>query len=337
VGRLAPHLLDYEQQDCQEFLRFLLDGMSEDLCRKRPSASEPSIENSPRSNQTPQAIDPRPTPPFSPVPSASSVPAIYHSRCRYIPDHPNNSCKREEDGASQREGLEEALAMEAAELSPTPPLVQKRMSARTVDRLRAMTLNAAATSPNNPLDSDQPNLLDSTRAPAQSTHRNGNQQPSDTPPDKSTRRRVSSEVGQSRGGHCEILAEIRGTQEETSTASQLRRGKTGESEHPLIDAQARANSTLAEKESAKAWAAYLNKNDSIITDLFGGQLQSCIECLCCHHRSLCFDPFLDLSVPIVNMAPSPHPNQSRDPVKCTLESCLQAFSGPTPNYFSPPI
>ena len=38
VCRHAPHLLDNQQQDCQEFLHFLLDGMSEDLCRdKRPS------------------------------------------------------------------------------------------------------------------------------------------------------------------------------------------------------------------------------------------------------------------------------------------------------------
>ena len=31
----APHLLDNQQQDCQEFLHFLLDGMSEDLCRDK--------------------------------------------------------------------------------------------------------------------------------------------------------------------------------------------------------------------------------------------------------------------------------------------------------------
>ena len=37
----APHLLDYDQQDCQEFLRFLLDGLSEDLFQ--PMVILPSV------------------------------------------------------------------------------------------------------------------------------------------------------------------------------------------------------------------------------------------------------------------------------------------------------
>ena len=32
---LAPDLFDYQQQDCQEFLRFVLDGLCEDLCRRK--------------------------------------------------------------------------------------------------------------------------------------------------------------------------------------------------------------------------------------------------------------------------------------------------------------
>jgi hypothetical protein len=41
VAHFAPYLMDLQQQDSQEFLRFLLDGMSEDLCRKH-SESDPS-------------------------------------------------------------------------------------------------------------------------------------------------------------------------------------------------------------------------------------------------------------------------------------------------------
>jgi len=31
VGKWAPHFSGYEQHDSQEFLRFLLDGLNEDL------------------------------------------------------------------------------------------------------------------------------------------------------------------------------------------------------------------------------------------------------------------------------------------------------------------
>ena len=37
-------------------------------------------------------------------------------------------------------------------------------------------------------------------------------------------------------------------------------------------------------ESRKAWNQYLKLNDSIITDIFGGQLQSTITCLTCHNK-----------------------------------------------------
>lgn len=33
MGAFAPYLMDYQQQDCQEFLRFILDGLGEDLKR----------------------------------------------------------------------------------------------------------------------------------------------------------------------------------------------------------------------------------------------------------------------------------------------------------------
>ena len=43
-------------------------------------------------------------------------------------------------------------------------------------------------------------------------------------------------------------------------------------------------SIAAEKEARQAWDKYLKLNDSIITDLFAGQLQSTIKCLTCNHR-----------------------------------------------------
>jgi hypothetical protein len=41
---------------------------------------------------------------------------------------------------------------------------------------------------------------------------------------------------------------------------------------------------VAVAESKKAWQSYLNLNDSVVTDVFAGQLQSTIECLTCKSR-----------------------------------------------------
>ncbi|CAM9802312.1 unnamed protein product, partial [Discosporangium mesarthrocarpum] len=46
VSKYAPHFSGYGQQDCQEFLRFLLDGLSEDLNQQqhhRHSCPEPPL------------------------------------------------------------------------------------------------------------------------------------------------------------------------------------------------------------------------------------------------------------------------------------------------------
>jgi hypothetical protein len=89
-----------------------------------------------------------------------------------------------------------------------------------------------------------------------------------------------------------------------------------------------------EEEAMNAWDRYLKFNDSIITDIFGGLLQSTVQCLTCQHRSYAFDPFLDLSVPIyrdgdgtnkglfstIRQVTNPSENRS------TLEKCLEKFT-----------
>jgi hypothetical protein len=102
-------------------------------------------------------------------------------------------------------------------------------------------------------------------------------------------------------------------------------------------------------EAAKAWNLYLRTNNSIITDLFAGQLQSIKQCLTCGHTGFQFDPYLDLSVPIPRPAqggsgtgttiPPVATTRSRfgrasakatAPVElatCTLEDCLMKFFG----------
>ncbi|KAI5058567.1 hypothetical protein GOP47_0026737 [Adiantum capillus-veneris] len=50
--------------------------------------------------------------------------------------------------------------------------------------------------------------------------------------------------------------------------------------------------------AAITWNYHKSLNDSLIQDIFCGQLQSSIECSVCRMTSHCFDPFLDLSLPL---------------------------------------
>jgi ubiquitin C-terminal hydrolase len=90
------------------------------------------------------------------------------------------------------------------------------------------------------------------------------------------------------------------------------------SDSQALDISPAESTAMSPTESQQAWSHYLTKNDSIVTEIFGGQLQSSIECQTCHHKSFCFDPFLDLSLPL-----------GAGSSKCTVENCLEAFTGPS--------
>ncbi|KAL7065073.1 hypothetical protein AAHC03_04553 [Spirometra sp. Aus1] len=51
------------------------------------------------------------------------------------------------------------------------------------------------------------------------------------------------------------------------------------------------------------WRRYKAIDNSIIADLFMGQLMSTLECTSCGYKSTTFDPFWDLSLPIPKMTP----------------------------------
>ncbi|XP_039752821.1 ubiquitin carboxyl-terminal hydrolase 2-like isoform X3 [Pararge aegeria] len=66
--------------------------------------------------------------------------------------------------------------------------------------------------------------------------------------------------------------------------------------------------------AAEAWARYLRMEDSRVGDIFVGQLKSTLRCTHCHHDSVTFDPFWDLSLPL----PARTGNLK-------LQQCLQHF------------
>lgn len=65
------------------------------------------------------------------------------------------------------------------------------------------------------------------------------------------------------------------------------------------------------------WRMYKDTDDSLIVDLFAGQLQSTLKCTVCNNDSITYDPFWDLSLPI--------PEGSRS---VSLRQCFSLFSSP---------
>jgi ubiquitin carboxyl-terminal hydrolase 2/21 len=87
----------------------------------------------------------------------------------------------------------------------------------------------------------------------------------------------------------------------------------------------------AEEEPAKAarhWARYLAADNSPITDLFGGQLQSTVHCHGCDHRFTMYEPFWDLSLPLAREGKGGGISAwfSGRSTATTIQDCLAVFT-----------
>lgn len=75
------------------------------------------------------------------------------------------------------------------------------------------------------------------------------------------------------------------------------------------------NDNVPDIEAAEAaWKLHKTHNESIIVELFQGQFKSTVKCLTCGTKSVTFDAFMYLSLPI--------PNSGR----CSLRECVNHFS-----------
>lgn len=69
-----------------------------------------------------------------------------------------------------------------------------------------------------------------------------------------------------------------------------------------------------ELHAADAWKECLIYNASVIVDLFQGQYKSTIKCMKCQYKKIRYEPFIILTVPILNIE------------DCTLDMCIKEFS-----------
>ena len=65
-------------------------------------------------------------------------------------------------------------------------------------------------------------------------------------------------------------------------------------------------------DAAEAWKNYLQRDKSVIVDIFQGQLRNHLTCLCCGHQNIRFEAVMYLSLPI-------------DDTCKTLDDCLRLF------------
>lgn len=336
--------MDFQQQDSQEFLRFLLDGMSEDLCRKHSEqealTSPPehndkadakgltsptilpmlphSAGNSPTTGNANAVMD------FSRTAPAGSV--------EFTPAHAHGQgqghTQQEHRGASQRlrdETHRMRLSSEsAAELSNKghpktasgdatstqfPKLKnnnqgEEETSAGRVagsnskyvtrlrqrseqgfegqDRLSPLPTSTSAVMPFSPGGASVISSAEKGRLNA--VIRNADEGEDASFEEPEARSKSSDFAEHEQDTPSRRLRRPARPRREGDAAAELSASVSQSLTLSGVDPQLWARITSAEKEARVAWGKYLKLNDSVITDIFAGQLQSTIECSTCHHR-----------------------------------------------------
>ncbi|CAM9411507.1 unnamed protein product [Ectocarpus sp. 12 AP-2014] len=102
-----------------------------------------------------------------------------------------------------------------------------------------------------------------------------------------------------------------------------------------VEAKEAKEGEAEEMVAMQAWKGYLERNRSIIVDLFQGQLRSALQCGVCGRRSVTFDPFMYLSVPLPEDVNNGDGDGERRPRRgpgggsrgsgISLETCIRMF------------
>ena len=87
---------------------------------------------------------------------------------------------------------------------------------------------------------------------------------------------------------------------------------------PIIDSVS-GDGTNDREIADKAWKLYRQRNDSIIVDLFQGQLRSQLTCPLCKNLTVVFDPYMSLPLPISK------PNYFYSEITCVFSDFNQSY------------
>eukprot|EP01041_Mallomonas_annulata_P006843 gene6843-13859_t len=331
VGSFAPHLLDYQQQDCQEFLRFLLDGMSEDLCRRRNRGGGGGGGGTSSSTAAAALIETNKSPKLTTSLDSNNSNHYYH-------DNLASSPVRSGQGQGQGQGpaVEDRDRQRQIERQRSSPPTTSSSSLSTssamrvrgpksgsvtVSRLRSQATSTHTNTTTTSSKSDTSSNNGSSTMNVESPHAVPVPVPASTGPSG-----LSSVPSPPITKSISFLRTKIASPLCDQIKIQLRGGGSGSG-----SGSGTGGGNKIREQARVAWDRYLEKNDSIITDLFAGQLQSTIECSICHNRSSCFDPFLDLSVPIpknselTTTSKGWRRSSTSEASKCTLDECLDKF------------
>eukprot|EP00415_Alexandrium_ostenfeldii_P000250 UN0250 len=80
--------------------------------------------------------------------------------------------------------------------------------------------------------------------------------------------------------------------------NRVRRQRADLTTSQVVVSSQQSSEDMEERYAAEAWKNHLHRNRSVIVDLFQGQVRSQLRCQRCGARSLTFDPFLRLTLPL---------------------------------------
>ncbi len=245
AAKYAPHLLDYSQQDSHEFLRFLLDGLSEDLCR-RCNLQTTTVASVGKTNS-------------------------------------NSALSSGNNDGNNGNNTNNNVTIPSKELKKSPSRLRQQLE----DKVKKSRDNFEVWDTIN---------TSSNQSSGNNNKRSQNNNNNEVEDDEDLGE-VSAESGNPEASPMSDAGAnpiVKGNSQNSAGISTTSEIDSGSENNSIVKSNAPSNSQKSEekvdplitiaKAANQAWKIYLKFNDSVISDLFCGLLQSTITCLDCKNK-----------------------------------------------------